>query len=111
MSVFSAVRRDPDLRDLSLTHIMMFTCLLSVLKNNIMLYQPNYITTLDVPLPSLPPVIHLFVSNAADIPSDAVSKLWEFLKDDVWFLCDTRLSAEEEELFRVYGWKAGLSEY
>ncbi|KAJ7350894.1 hypothetical protein DFH08DRAFT_695269 [Mycena albidolilacea] len=109
MSVFSAVRRDPDLRHLSLTHLMTFTRLLSVLKNDIILCQPNYITALDVPPPSLPPVIHLFVSNAADIPSDTVSKLWEFLKDDVWFLCDTRLSAEEEELFRVYGWKAGLT--
>jgi hypothetical protein len=110
MSIFSAVQRDPDLWGLSLTHIMAFTRLLSVLKNNIMLCQPNYITALDVPPPSLPPVIHLFVSNVGDIPLDAVSKLWEFLKEDVWSLCDTRLSAEEEELFRVYGWKAGLSE-
>ncbi|KAF8143193.1 hypothetical protein K438DRAFT_2029721 [Mycena galopus ATCC 62051] len=97
MSIFSALRRDPQLKDLSLTHLFTFIRLLSVIKNDIVLCQPTSIATDTVPL-SLPPVVHEFISNAADVPFDSVPKLWPFLKDEVWALRHGTLSERRTTL-------------
>ncbi|KAJ6501927.1 hypothetical protein C8R45DRAFT_605210 [Mycena sanguinolenta] len=85
-----------------------FTRLLSVLKDDILLCQPHNIPT-NAPPPLLPPSIQLFASNALGVADDSISDLWETWKDNVWALCDARLSLTEQELFRVHGWKLGLT--
>ncbi|KAJ7363872.1 hypothetical protein DFH08DRAFT_798334 [Mycena albidolilacea] len=88
-ALFSALRHDTDLQDLSFTQISTAICLL--------------------PAPShLPPSIHTFVSEAVGILYDQVPKLWSCLKGDIWALSGTKLSPAEQELFRVYGWRQGL---
>jgi hypothetical protein len=81
---------------------------LSILKDDILLCQPHYIPT-DAAPSHLPPSIHTFVSEAVGILYDHVPKLWSCLKGDVWALSGTKLSPAEQELFRVYGWRQGLS--
>ncbi|KAJ6564238.1 hypothetical protein B0H19DRAFT_893977, partial [Mycena capillaripes] len=92
----------------SLGQIIPFTHLLSVIKNNIVLCQPICIAT-DTPPPVLPPSVRTFISNAAEISFDSIPKLWGLLKEDVWSLWDTKLSAMEENLFWVHGWKLGIT--
>ncbi|KAJ7348297.1 hypothetical protein DFH08DRAFT_698265 [Mycena albidolilacea] len=106
--MFSAFRRDADLQDLSFTQISTAIRLLSVLKDDILLCQPHYIPT-DTAPSHLPPSIQTFVSEAVGILYDRVPKLWGCLKGDVWALSDTKLSLAEQELFRVYGWRQGLT--
>ncbi|KAK7016060.1 hypothetical protein R3P38DRAFT_3569699 [Favolaschia claudopus] len=108
MSVFGALRRDPQLQALTMSHIFLFTRLLSVLKNDIMLCQPVGIPV-DIAPPLLPEVVSGFIATAVEISLESVGKLWELLKEDVWFLSDTKLSPTEEDLFRVHGWKVGLT--
>ncbi|KAJ7190358.1 hypothetical protein GGX14DRAFT_579894 [Mycena pura] len=103
----AGLRRDANLHDLSFAQLSTFTRLLSLLKNDILLCQPHNIST-DAPPSFLPPTVRLFASGALGVPADAVPKLWDALKDDVWALCDTTLSATEENLFREHGWKLGL---
>jgi hypothetical protein len=112
MSMFSELRRDPRLRDLLITQITTFIRVLSVLKNDIVLGQPASVTP-DAAPPSLPPSIHTFVSDATGIPFESVLNLWDLVKEDIWAIhhSDTKLSTSEEELFRMHGWKLGLSEY
>ncbi|KAJ7194926.1 hypothetical protein GGX14DRAFT_677641, partial [Mycena pura] len=83
--------------------------LLSILKDDILLCQPHFVPT-DAPPPFLPPSVQVFASKAVDIPYESVQTLWDCLQDDVWALCNTKLSPTEEELFRAHGWSLGLSE-
>ncbi|KAJ7205836.1 hypothetical protein GGX14DRAFT_644475 [Mycena pura] len=111
MSYLAALRRDAGVPYLSFTQISTFTRLLSVLKDDILLCQPHFVPTdSDAPPPFLPRSVQIFVSKAAGIPNESVSPLWDALQDDVWALCDTKLSPTEEALFRSYGWSLGLSE-
>ncbi|KAJ7320903.1 hypothetical protein DFH08DRAFT_713634, partial [Mycena albidolilacea] len=84
----------------------------SVLKNDIVLGQPASIIP-DAAPPSLPPSIHTFVSDATGVPFESVPNLWNLVKEDIWAIhdSDTKLSTSEEELFRMHGWKLGLSKY
>ncbi|KAJ7157857.1 hypothetical protein C8R43DRAFT_882920 [Mycena crocata] len=108
MALFAALRRDPQLQGVTLSQIFAFTRLLSVLKNDITLCQPVNIATGEAP-PVLPAAIALFVSNAVGFAIECIPKLWELLRVDVWSLTDTELSAKEEELFQIHGWKHGLT--
>ncbi|KAJ7913135.1 hypothetical protein B0H13DRAFT_1612891 [Mycena leptocephala] len=110
MAFFTALRSDPALQDISFTQMMTLTRVLDVLKNDITLCQPINVSTTDAPL-ILPPSIISFVSAAMDIPVDIVPKCWAVLKDEVWSLPHPELSATEEELFRLFGWKFGISKY
>ena len=105
----TGLRRDTSLHDLTVAQLSTFMRVLSLLKNDILLCQPQNVST-DAPPSFLPPTIHLFALEALSIPADAIPKLWDVLKDDVWTLCDTKLSTTEENLFREHGWKLGLSE-
>ncbi|KAJ7328303.1 hypothetical protein DFH08DRAFT_709808 [Mycena albidolilacea] len=107
MALFTALRRDPDLQGISFLQLMTFTRLLSPLKNDIILCQPITVSTTDPPA-FLPPSIISFVSEATGVPSSAIPKCWALLKEEVWALPKPELS-NDEELFRTYGWKVGIS--
>ncbi|KAJ7189681.1 hypothetical protein GGX14DRAFT_382954, partial [Mycena pura] len=59
--------------------------------------QPHKIST-DASPSFLPPTVRLFASRTLGVPADAVPELWDVLKDDVWALRDTKLSATEDNL-------------
>ncbi|KAJ7757761.1 hypothetical protein DFH07DRAFT_958636 [Mycena maculata] len=105
----AALRRDTentDLKDVSLTQMMTFLRLLSVLKDDILLPQPIDISVHKPPL-LLPPTIATFVSKATGIDSESISACWSLLKEEVWSLPRPELSMAEEGLFRDNGWKMG----
>ncbi|KAJ7225286.1 hypothetical protein GGX14DRAFT_386205 [Mycena pura] len=80
----AGLRRDANLHDLSFAQLSTtFTRLLSLLKNDILLCQPHNIST-DAPPSFLLPTVRLVASGAPGVPADAVPKLWDALKDDVW---------------------------
>ncbi|KAJ6463105.1 hypothetical protein DFH09DRAFT_1492323 [Mycena vulgaris] len=108
MASLSELRRDPHVKDLSLNQIMIFTRLLSVIKHDIILCQPVHISTNEAPT-VLPPTVSSFISAAAEIPVPAISICWDLLKDEVWSLRDTELSTNEENLFKIHGWKLGIT--
>lgn len=110
MAFSAALRRGnehQDLKDVSLTQIMTFTRLLSVLKNDISLLQPINISPDDAP-DFLPPTIAAFASEATGVKLESIPNCWDMLKDDVWSLPRPELSADEEDLFRKHGWKVGI---
>ncbi|KAJ7216431.1 hypothetical protein GGX14DRAFT_358771 [Mycena pura] len=109
MSYLAALQCDAGVPELSFTQVSTFMRFLSILKDDILLCQPHFVPT-DAPPPFLPPSVQVFTSKAVDIPYESVQTLWDCLQDDVWALCNTKLSPTEEELFRAHGWSLGLSE-
>ncbi|KAF7332740.1 hypothetical protein MKEN_00157500 [Mycena kentingensis (nom. inval.)] len=93
---------------LTLDQTMRFSRLLAVIKNDIVLVYPASTPTTKAP-PLLSPVFQEFIAEAVDIELPTVSSAWRRLKDDIWKLSPPVLNEEEEEYFRKYGWKRGLT--
>lgn len=86
-------------RPLSIPQLILFTCLLSVLKGDIILVQPVRVLTDNAP-DVLPPTMCAFIGAALDIPDEDVFIHWTALKDNIWTLPEQILSEDEEALFR-----------
>lgn len=93
---------------LSLRQTLRFTRLLSHLKQDVLLVQPARVSTTEAPT-FLPPSIKTFLAAAVGISESLVMTSWESLRDEIWELPVETLSQEEENLFRVHGWKIGIS--
>ncbi|KAJ7758979.1 hypothetical protein DFH07DRAFT_958123 [Mycena maculata] len=100
--------RDESFASISFTQMIAFTRLLSVIKPDISLCQPINISIDEAP-DFLPPSISAFVSEATGIPPEQVPACWSVLKDEIWSASGPELSTEERELFKVHGWKHGIS--
>ncbi|KAF7311125.1 hypothetical protein HMN09_00656700 [Mycena chlorophos] len=96
------------LAGLSVPQLALFTRLLSGLKNDILLVQPARLSAEKAPA-ALPPSIVEFISRAVGIHQERVPVLWKELKSEVWAMEPAVLGESEEELFRKYGWKLGLT--
>ncbi|KAJ7069021.1 hypothetical protein B0H15DRAFT_925883 [Mycena belliarum] len=109
MSLYDALRRDAVLKKLSFIQLLHFTRVLSLVKNDIILCQPAFISTNEAPS-VLPPQVLLFAAESIGISPECASDCWVILKDDIWALPDPgKLSDDEAELFRMHGWKRGLT--
>ncbi|KAF8075121.1 hypothetical protein FPV67DRAFT_1575453, partial [Lyophyllum atratum] len=91
-----------------LRQIILFSRLLSNLKNDILLTQPIQVTTTSAPqvLPS--PIIG-FLEEALVLDGATVVTLWNELKDEVWAMEKGELSENDEQIFHKYGWKSGIT--
>ncbi|KIK35919.1 hypothetical protein CY34DRAFT_95289 [Suillus luteus UH-Slu-Lm8-n1] len=89
--------------------LMAFLRCASLLKDDILQPQPHTISVLIAP-EILPPSINEFLAERFVISEDAVDVLWDILKDLVWILPTAGEAAdEEEETFKLYGHKRGIS--
>ncbi|KAF7323566.1 hypothetical protein MKEN_00576900 [Mycena kentingensis (nom. inval.)] len=93
---------------LTLDQTLRFSRLTSVLKNDILLVYPATTPAHKAP-PVLSPVFQEFLADAVGIDSTTVTSAWSRLKKDIWELPPPVLSNEEEDFFRKYGWKRGLT--
>ncbi|KAF7314043.1 hypothetical protein HMN09_00562900 [Mycena chlorophos] len=93
---------------LSVPQLALFTRLLSVLKNDILLVQPACLSATEAPA-ALPPSIVEFLSHAVGIDQERVPVLWKELKSEVWAMEPATLGGVEEDMFRKHGWKRGLT--
>ncbi|KAJ7185106.1 hypothetical protein GGX14DRAFT_383711 [Mycena pura] len=93
---------------LTLAQTLLFSRLLSLLKDDILLVQPLRVSTDEAPT-ILPPSVSEFMADAVGIALDSVAACWKKMKKDIWKLPTPILSEEEEELFCKYGWQRGIS--
>ncbi|KAF7300480.1 hypothetical protein HMN09_00932200 [Mycena chlorophos] len=89
----------PQLAGLSVKQLALFTRLLSVLRNDILLVQPARLSSQRAPS-ALPPSIIEFISLAVGVNKDRVPVLWKELKGEVWEMEPAMLGEDEEALFR-----------
>ncbi|KAJ7216341.1 hypothetical protein GGX14DRAFT_391184 [Mycena pura] len=95
---------------LTLAQALLFSRLLSLLKDDILLVQPLRVSTDEAPT-ILPPSVSEFMADAVGIALDSVASCWKKMKKDIWKLPIPTLSEEEEELFRKYGWRRGITSF
>jgi hypothetical protein len=112
MDSLRSLQRDPALASLSMNTLSTFIRLASLLKRDILLPQPPSQPSDSAP-DVLPRSIATFLANAICVPISSIGPCWDALKDDVWSLPPPQglVSQEDEEMFKMYGWKLGLSEY
>lgn len=80
-----------------------------VLKHDIQLTQPLSQSPDDAP-DVLPLSVSEFLSEATNVPIEAISSLWIAIKDDVWTTSTAEENCESnKERFQLFGWKHGLS--
>ncbi|KAJ7033642.1 hypothetical protein C8F04DRAFT_1002511 [Mycena alexandri] len=108
MSDHDASDATPEPEGISLAQTLLFTRLLAVLKRDIILVQPVSSGAEEAPLILSPSIVE-FVAEAVGIPEPYVPKFWALFKDDIWGLPEQVLGEHEEELFRKYGWKRGIT--
>jgi hypothetical protein len=108
LDFLSAVEDHKTLRQLTVAQLLAFMKYTSLLKRDIDLPQPVDEFSGQAPY-VLPPSVAEFLSEAVGILLEDVSTIWLILKDAIWVLPDVLQRQEEEEAFRLYGWKRGLS--
>ncbi|KAL0954922.1 hypothetical protein HGRIS_003855, partial [Hohenbuehelia grisea] len=89
-------------------HLMTLMRLAAVLKRDILLPQPIN-TPHDQAPKYLPPTIEAFLADALGILAKDVRYCWSAIKEEVWDMPTVVLTAVEEEMFKVHGWKRGLT--
>lgn len=99
----------PLLQSLTLEQVTTFVQLGSLLKRDIQQPQPVSQTGATAP-DVLPPSVSQFLANAVGIPLECMDYCWDVLKDEVWESLEMPATTHDEDLFRLYGWKVGLSE-
>ncbi|KAF7307938.1 hypothetical protein MKEN_01154700 [Mycena kentingensis (nom. inval.)] len=108
MAHFYRFLTTPALANIRFQEITLLMNLLGVLKNDILLAQPNTVPVTTAPL-LLPDAIVAFIRDATTLPAAAVKEAWTVLREEVWSAHPATLSASEKELFRKYGWQRGLT--
>lgn len=109
LGALASVQERSVLQNLELHQIIMFLNLSAKLKNDILLAQPSRLPATQTP-DVLPPIVAEFLGDALGFPPEDIDKCWDMLKDDVWRMPDsTQITPEEENMFRIHGWKRGIS--
>jgi hypothetical protein len=105
-SALQALEELPGPHDLTIDKISLYSCLISCLRNDILLAQPAVEVT--SPPEVLPLSIVEFLGVALHI-SD-VQASWDIMKDHLWICNETAIGDEEFAIFKQFGWERGLSE-
>jgi hypothetical protein len=109
LNVVTLLTKHPVLHLLSLQQLVEFLTLTSRLKRSILLAKRAAEPTTRPP-EILPRLIQRFLAESIGIKMEAIPDSWSILKDYAWTMSTISSWAEkEEEAFRSYGWKKGLS--
>jgi hypothetical protein len=97
------------LKHITLSQILHFLSLASLLKRDIILSQPA-IQLIDNTPEVLPPLIQAFLADSIGIGLESIPAAWDILKDHAWKMTPLAEHVEtEKEVFREFGWARGLS--
>ncbi|KAG2152954.1 hypothetical protein DEU56DRAFT_850012, partial [Suillus clintonianus] len=108
-SLFSAMQQHDQLAIMPFLDLTTFLRCASLLKDDILQSQPHTVSVLIAP-DVLPPSVNEFLAERFAFSEDTVDVLWDIVKDLVWMLPTAGEAAdEEEEIFRLYGHKRGIS--
>lgn len=97
------------LKHMTLSQILDFLSMSSLLKRDIMLAQPAIQLADNVP-EVLPPLVQAFLAESIGIDLKSIPDAWDILKDHAWKMTPAADRVEtEKQAFREFGWARGLS--
>jgi hypothetical protein len=109
VNILLALQRHESLRAITIDQLITFLNHCSLLKRDILLPQPHSQSANQAPF-VLPPSVSAFLSKSTGIPLECMHDCWTILRDIAWdFLAPTQRYGSDMELFRLHGWKHGLS--
>lgn len=96
--------------NLGIQKLFQFTRLLSSIKADILLAQPQDQSLEDSPPEVLPPSIARFIEDALALPTDSGQLVWESLKGSIWSMDGLPMLVDDDYIkFKQFGWDRGLS--
>jgi hypothetical protein len=96
------------LQFLNASKILHFFTLTPLLKRDIMTVQPHFVSPEAAPL-LLPQIFVDFLAESLELSQDNVCALWGAYRHDIWAINPTTQTTEIWDLFRIHGWKRGIS--
>ena len=112
MSLYDLVSRlesNSTLRCLTLDGITTFTRITSRLKRDILQLQPIEESDPGTPPHFLPENVQMFLAGCMGIPLSDIDYLWKASRSYIWDIPLMPLMDEDFSVFKVIGWKYGLS--
>lgn len=109
MDIFTAARNDPALENVTFIQLIQLSRLISYLKRDVLLAQPLDQSDDSRAPDVLPPSIRQFLSEVLGISDVCISNLWSSIKDVLWSCALVPLTPDDFRVFKLFGWKRGLS--
>ena len=108
-ALFGALQSCPSLQSMPITSVTRFMHCASLLKDNILLAQPNTVLISTAPLFLLPSITD-FLATSFDLTSDNIDVLWASVKHTVWALpTEDEEKAASDAIFQKFGSQLGFS--
>ena len=111
VDLLEGLKQHSTLRYLTLDGIITLSRLIQALKRDILQPQPFEDSNPAVAPRQLPKPIALFLGACLGLNGDLIDACWSIMAGYLWELPLSPLIHDDYQLFKMYGWQYGLSEF